>query len=372
MKSRSRWLVALFLLPVAAGKTSAADTIPLAEATAPWMGLLKSGDVAVRNAAWTALADIIRKHPVAAGDVVKRMAEEENTDLSAEHERRLVPLSKQSPAAVSAFIRLIKDKGTNYRVRNFSVKVLSQSGPAAATPEFVEALAETYCPVPGSFFRIMRALGKDAAPILAAGYRHPNSTIRNRAIAGLRMIGRTEPTIQRLFEDLQAEPPLVQKIREGTPAERIDAIAALAELVPTTPGAATVLVQALKNVSDKDVLAEAEVRLITLGRGSHEVVATLVAAVRSEDDYNLRKLAVRVLPMVGSGINCKEMVEALGDQECPVPGAMRRILIAAGPDALPVLSVAQKHANSEIRMAAEYILKRMPKPADTASAVSNP
>ena len=35
----------------------------------------------------------IRKHPAAAGDLVKRMAAEENGDLLAEHERRLVPLA---------------------------------------------------------------------------------------------------------------------------------------------------------------------------------------------------------------------------------------------------------------------------------------
>ena len=141
--------------------------------TAPWLGLLRSGDAAVRNAAGTALVDIVRKHPAAASDLVRRMADEENGGVAAEHERRLVPLAKESPATVSALIRLIRDKGTNYRARNFGVKVLSQVGPAAATPEFVDALAETYCPVPGAFLRIMRALGKDAAPILTAGYPAP-------------------------------------------------------------------------------------------------------------------------------------------------------------------------------------------------------
>ena len=186
------------------------------------------------------------------------------------------------------------------------------------------------------------------------------------------MIGRTEPTIQKLFDGLQAEPPLLQKVREGAPADRIAAVAALAELARTTPGTATALVNALKDVSDKDVLAEAESRLIALGRESPEVVAALVAGVRSKDDYRLRSLAMKVLPKVGATLNCKETVEALGDHYCPVPGMMRRILLAAGPDALPVLSVALKHANPEIRAAAESILQRMPRPAAAVGATPKP
>jgi hypothetical protein len=222
---RSGWVMALFLLARAAGSSSAApvgrhfqpDTVPLAEVTAPLLGMLKSRDAAVRNAAGTALVDIVRKHPDDASDLVKRMAEEENGDVLAEHEWRLVPLAKESPATVLAFIRLIRDKGTNYRARNFGVKVLSQVGPAVATPEFVDALAETYCPVPGSFLRILRALGKDAAPILSAGFRHPDANVRKWSTIGLRVIGRTEPTIQKLFEGLQAEAPLLQKCAKAPP-----------------------------------------------------------------------------------------------------------------------------------------------------------
>jgi len=375
MKTRNLSVVALVL--VAAGIANAtpipaANPVPLAEVTGLWLDLLKSGDAGVRNAAGTALVEIVRKQPAAAGDLVKRMAEEGNGAVLAEHERRLVPLAKESPATVSAFIRLIRDKGTNYRARNFGVKVLSQAGPAAATPEFVDALAETYCPIPGSFLRIMRALGKDAAPILTAGFRHPDANVRKWATIGLRTIGRTEPTIQKLFEGLQAEPPLVQKMREGTPAERVAAVAALAELARITPGTATVLVNALKHVSDKDVLAEAERRLLVLGRESPEVVAALVAGVRDEDDSRVRRVALKVLPKVGATLNCKEMVDALGDDSCPVPDSMRRILLAAGPDALPVLSAALTHTNPDIRKLAESILRRMSKPATAASAVSRP
>ena len=350
--------------------------MPLGEVTGPWLGLLKSGDPAVRDAAAAALVDIVRKHPAAAGDLVQRMAEEENAGVLAEHERRLVPLAKESPATVSAFIRLIRDRGTNYRARNFGVKVLSQVGPQisslGATPEFVDALSETYCPVPGAFLRIMRAMGKDAAPILTAGFRHSNPTIRNRATIGLRMLGRTEPTIQKLFEALQAETPLVKKMQEGAPADRVAAVAALAELARTTPGTATVLVNALKNVADKDVLAEAEGRLISLGRESHEVVAALVAGIRSDDDYRLRRLAVKVLPKVGSNLYCNEMVEALADDSCPVPYAMQQILVKAGPDGLPVLGAALQHANPAIRKAAENVLRRMPRPAAVTGATSAP
>jgi HEAT repeat protein len=300
------------------------------------------------------------------------MAAEGDGGVAAEHERRLVALARESPATVSALIRLIRQPETNYRARNFGVKVLSQVGAAAATTEFVEALAETHCPVPGAFLRVMRALGKDATPILTAGFRHANPTIRTRATVALRVLGRTDPAIQKLFDALQAEPPLLQKMREGTPAERGEAVAALAELARTTPGAATVLVNALKGVSDKDVLVEAESRLTVLGRESPEVVAALVAGVRSEDDYHLRRLALKVLPKVGATLNCKETVEALGDHSCPVPGAMRRILFAAGADALPVLGVARKHANPEIRAAAESILQRMPRPAGATSASPQP
>lgn len=371
MKTRNL-VVALFFLAGAAGNASAADTVPLAEMTAPLLDMLKSKDAAVRNAAGTVLVDIVHRHPSAASDLIKRMAEEENGDVLAEHERRLAPLAKESPATVSAFIRLIRDRGTNYRARNFGVKVLSQVGPAVATPEFVDALAETYCPVPGSFLRIMRALGKDAAPILTAGFRHPHANVRKWATIGFRVIGRTEPTIQKLFNDLQAEPALLQKLRDGAPADRIAAVAALAELARTTPGAATVLVNALQDVSDRAILVEAEGRLIELGRESPEVVAALVAGVRSEDNYRLRILAMKVLPNVGATLSCKEMVEALGDHSCPVPGAMRRILLAAGPDALPVLSVALTHANPDIRGAAENILQRMPRPTAAAGAPPKP
>jgi hypothetical protein len=79
-----------------------------------------------------------------------------------------------------------------------------------------------------------------------------------------------------------------------------------------------------------------------------------------------------VLPKVGATLNCKETIEALGDDSCPVPGTMRRILLAAGPAALPVLNVALKHASPEIRGAAENILQRMPRPAATASATPKP
>jgi HEAT repeat protein len=372
MKARNLCVVVLFFLIPAVGRASATETVPLAQVTAPWMGLLRSRDAAVRNAAGTALVRIVRKYPAAASALVHRTAGEGDGTVLAEHERRLVPLAKESPATVSALIRLIRDKDTNYRARNFGVKVLSQVGPAAATPEFVDALAETYCPVPGSFLRVMRGLGKDATPILAAGFRHPNANVRKWATIGLRVIGRTEPAIQKLFAGLQAEPLLFQKLREGAPADRVAAVGALAELARTTPGTGTALVNALKGVTDKAILAEAEGRLKALGRESPEVVAALVAGVRTGDEYYLRRLAIRVLPKVGTTLNCKEMVEALGDDDCPVPGAMRRILIAAGPDALPVLAVARKHANPEIRKAAESILQRMSKPAAAASASPRP
>jgi hypothetical protein len=324
-------------------------------------------------AAAAGLADIVRKHPAAATDLVRGVADEKDGGVAAEQERRLVALAKESPATVSALIRLVREPATNYRARNFGVKVLSQVGTAAATTEFVEALAETHCPVPGAFLRVMRALGQDATPILTAGFRHGNPTIRNRATIGLRVISRTNPAIQKLFDALQAEAPLLQKLRQdGPPSERILAVAALAELARTTPGTATVLVNALRDIADKDVLADAEGRLIPLGRESPELVAALVAGVRNEDTYRLRNLALKVLPKVGATLNCKETVEALGDHSCPVPGAMRRIMIAAGPDALPVLSVAQKHTNPDIRRAAEDILRRMPAPTPATAVGATP
>jgi hypothetical protein len=368
MKTRNLWVVALFLLASVAGGATAADTVPLGEVTGPWLPLLRSGNPEVRTAASTALVGIVRKYPAAASELVAWLAGEGNPGVSAEHEGRLVPLAKESPATVSALIRLIRQHDTDYRARNFCVKVLSQVGAAAATPEFVESLSETYCPVPGSYLRVMRALGRDAIPILSAAFRHPHENVRKWGNIGLRVMSRTDPVIQNLWNGLQAESPLLQKLREGTPADRVVAVADLAALARTVPGTATLLVNALKNETDRAVLVEAEGRLIGLGRESHELVAALVAGVRSEDDYNLRRLALKVLPRVGANLNCTEMVEALGDHSCPVPGAVRRILLAAGPDALPVLSTALKHSQPDIRAAAEIILKRMPQPPVVASA----
>jgi hypothetical protein len=372
MKTRNLWVVALFLLAGAAGVAAPAEPVVREQVIGTWLGLLRSDDPALRTAAGAALVEIVRKHPTAAGELVRGVADEGDGSVAAEHERRLVTLARESSATVSALIRLIRQPETNYRARNFGVKVLSQVGAAAATAEFVEALAETHCPVPGAFLRVLRSLGKDATPILTAGFRHANPTIRTRATIALRVLGRTDPAIQKRFDALQAEPPLLQKMREGAPGERVVAIAALVELARTTPGTATLLVNALKDVSDRDVLAEAEYRLAALGRESPEVVAALVAGVRGEDDYRLRRLALKVLPRVGATLNCKEMVEALGDHSCPVPGAMQRILLAAGADALPVLGVARKHANPEIRAVAESILQRMPRPAAAASAAPQP
>jgi HEAT repeat protein len=371
--TRTLWIVALFLLAGAAGTVSAAETVPLGDLTGPWLNLLRSENPALRTAAGAALADIVRKHPNVAGDLVNGMAAEQDAGVAAEHERRLVPLAKESPATVSALIRLLREVNTNYPARNFGVKVLSQVGPVAATPEFVEALAETHCPVPGAFLRVMRALGKDATPILTAGFRHPNETIRKRATIALRVMGRTDPAIQNLWNGLQAEPPLLQKLREGNPEDRFLAIAPLTELARTVPGTATALVSALKDQTDRGVLVEAEYRLAMLGSQSPELVAALVAGLRSEDDYTLRRLAVKVLPTVGAAnLNCKEMVEALGDHNCPVPGAMRRVLLAAGKNSLPVLQVALKHSNPDIRSAAENILKRMPPAVTVTGSTAQP
>ena len=366
MKTRNVWIAALFLITGTAGTASAADTVPLTEMTASWFGLLKSGDMAVRNAASGALADIVRKHPAAANDVVQRMAAEENGDISAEYVSRLVPLAKESPATVSAFIRLIRHSGTNYRARNFGVKVLSQVGPAAATPEFVDALAETYCPVPGAYWRILRAMGKDAAPVLAAGYRHPNEVIRKRSTAFLRSIGRTEPIIQKLFNDLQAEGGLLLKLRDGTPPDRIAAIGALAEMARTTPGTGALLVSHMKHVTDKAVIAEAESRLVALGRESPETVAALLAGVRARDTNRVRFLAMKVLPKVGPMLNIKETINAMADDYCPVPYVMRRILLAAGADALPIVNIARTHANPDVRAAADEIFQQMVRTAASA------
>lgn len=369
MKMRYVCVVALFVVACATASAAPAKRdglVPLDEATKPWLQMLRSGEPSVRSAATAVLMDIVRKHPSTANDVVRSMAAEGNGGVAAEYERCLVPLAKESPVTVSVLIRLIRERETHYRARNFAVKVLSQVGPAAATPEFVDALGETYCPVPGAFQRVMRAMGKDAAPILIAGYRHPNETVRKWSTIGLRNIGRTEPTIQKVFDGLQAEPRLLQKVREGTPAERIEAIGALAELARMLPGAGTALVHAMKDITDKSVRDEAERRLIALGRESPEVVAALLAGIRSRDNNRLRGLAFKVLSKVGHGLNCAATVEALGDQYCPVPGMMRRILLTAGADALPVLGVAQQHANHEIREAAGRILQAMPRPAATA------
>jgi HEAT repeat protein len=364
-------LVAALLFMAGPAGRAEEKKVTLPEVAAPWLDLLKSEDESVRKGATTILVELVRNHPALAKDLVNRMAAEgKNED---EHQAKLVPLAKESPATVSALIRLIREPSTDYRARNFGVKVLSRVGPTAATTEFVEALAETHCPVPGSFFRVMRAMGKDAIPILAAGFRHSDSNIHRRSEIALRVISRNEPAVKKVYEALQAEGARLQRLREATPAERIVIIGELAELAPSVPGTATLLVKAMNDQSDKDVLADAESQLIVLGRQLPEVAVALVAGIRSEDEYRLRKLAMKVLPKVGANLNCKEMVEALGDHHCPVPGTMNRILVLAGADALPVLQVAQKHANPDIRSAAERVLARIPKPAPvTASANPQP
>lgn len=377
MKTRNCSIAALVLLFGAVGIATATplppEPVSLAEMTAPWLGMLRSENAALRTAAGPALVDIVRKHPSVAGDLVRGMAAETDGAVVGEHERRLVTLAKESPATVSALIGLIREPKTHYRARNFGVKVLSQVGPAAATPEFVEALAETHCPVPHAFLRVMRALGKDAIPVLTAGFRHANPTIRMKATFGLRVMGRTDPAIQKLFDALQAEGAQVQKLRDGTSAERVAAVSALAEIARTNPGTATVLVNSLRdNISDKDVRAEAVNRLTALGRESPEVVAALVKEIRNKDNRRLWGLAMTVLPKVGTTLNCKETVEALGDHYCPVPHIMQRILLAAGADAEPVLAAARKDANPEIRSAAERISQRMPKPTPAVTTLLNP
>lgn len=363
MNARQFWPLTLCLLASATGNACGADTVPLADATAPWLALLRSGDPPVRAAATKALGDIVRKHPAAAGDLVRCMAAETNGGVAAEHEQALVPLAKESPATVSALIRLIRERKTHYRARNFGVKVLSQVGPVVGTREFIDSMAETYCPIPGAFLRVLRALGKDAAPILAAAYRHPDANVRKWSTIGIQGIGRTEPTIKVLADTLAAEPALLEKLRAGTSAERVAAVGGLAELARTTPGTATLLVNTLEDVTDHDVLTEAQNRLTALGRESSEVVLALLAGIRNEDGYRVRSLALKVLPKLGARLNCKEIVEALGDDSCPVPGTMRRILLTAGADALPVLQVALKHSNPMIRSTAQSILQRMPRPA---------
>lgn len=358
---RTFWAAALTLF-VGVTATSAGEAVPLAEATGPWLALLRSDNPALRTAAGAALADLVRKHPAAANDLVRGVATEADPAVAAEAERRLVALAKDSPATVSALIRLIREKETAYPARNFAVKVLSQAGPAAATPEFVEAMAETYCPVPGAYFRILRALGRDGTPVLVAGFRHANPFVRQRATNVLRVLGRTDPAMQKLFDGLQAEPPLLQKLRDGSPADRVAAVAALADLARTVPGTATRLVHALEEQTDKGVVAAAEDQLILLGRESPEAVAALVAGVRGEDGYRVRRLATKVLGQVGSGLNTKAVVEALGDDSCPVPYAMRKILLAAGPDAVPVLEAALKHDKPMIRAAAKDLLPKLPRP----------
>lgn len=372
MPTRILGALTLFLLASSTASANPASTVSLHEATEPWVNLLRSDNAALHAPAITALNDLIRKHPTAASEVVRSLSGEPNYERSLALAPRLVPLAKDSPATVSALIQLIKQRETPYPARNFCVAVLSQSGRVAATPELVDAMTETYCPVPGAYFRILRALGKDAAPALAVGYRHPNEMVRRRITALLNVLSRTEPVIQQLFERLKAEAPLLQKLRSSDPLERVNAMVALTELARTTPGTATVLIRNLKDERDTAVLAETQLRLSDLGRESPELVIALVAAVRSEDDYRLRNLAVKVLPKVGPNLNTREMVEALGDDECPVPGAMRRILLAAGPDALPVLSTALKHNNANIRSAAATILERMPRPATVAGATNQP
>lgn len=377
MKTRNCLVAALVLLFGATGIATATplptEPVSLAEMTAPWLGMLRSENAALRTAAGPALVDIVRKHPSVAGDLVRGMAAEKDGGVAGEHERRLVTLAKESPTTVSALIGLIREPKTDYRARNFGVKVLSQIGSAAATPEFVEALAETHCPVPHAFLRVLRALGKDAIPVLTAGFRHANPTIRMKTTIGLRVMGRTDPVIQKLFDALQAEAAQVQKLREGTSAERVAAVAALAEMARTSPGTATVLVNSLRNVvSDKDVRAEAENRLTALGRESPEVVAALVGEIRNKDNRRLWGLAMKVLPKVGTTLNCKATVDALGDHYCPVPHIMQRILLAAGADAAPVLAAALQDANPEIRSAAEHIVKRMPRPTPAATTLSKP
>ncbi|MFO0821801.1 MAG: hypothetical protein U0792_01565 [Gemmataceae bacterium] len=369
MKTRNCLVVALLLLLGTSTSASggepvpAAGSIPLTDVTAPLLEMLKSKESAVRSAAGPVLVALVRKHPTAAQELVDGMAAERDADLLAEHERLLVPLAKESPATVSALIHLIREPESGCRVRNFGVKVLSQVGPAAATMEFVEALAETECPVPSALLRVMRSLGKDAAPILAAGFRHTNPTIREQATSAMTMLGRTDPAIQKLFDALQAEGPLVQQLRKGPPAKQKAAVTALAELARTTPGTATILVNSLRDITEKDVRAEAETRLISLGRESPEVVAALVAGVRDRGNYRLRGLALKVLPKVGANLNTKETIDALGDHYCPVPHIMRRILLLAGRDAVPVLEVARKNSNPEIRGVAEEILRELPKPS---------
>jgi len=355
---RTVW-VAAFTLFAGVAAAPAAEAVPLADATGPWLALLRSEQPALRTAAGAALGDLVRKHPAAANDLVRGVATEADPGVAAEAERRLVALAKESPATVSALIRIIREKETAYPARNFAVKVLSQAGPAAATPEFVEAMAETYCPVPGAYFRILRVLGRDGTPVLVAGFRHANPFVRQRATNVLRVLGRTDPVMQKLFDGLQAEPPLLQKLREGTPADRIAAVAALADLARTVPGTAAQLLNTLEAVEDKAVQAEAENHLVLLGRDSAEAVAALVASVRSEDSYHVRRLAMKVLPKVGSNLNTAAVIEALGDDSCPVPGAMRRILLAAGPDAVPVLEAAQKHDKPMIRAVAANLLPRV-------------
>lgn len=357
MLTRSFCTLALCLV---AGTASANDKVPLADVTARWVPLLRSPNAEVRKVAADALTDIVLKHPAAAYEMVEWMANDPNGEALADYERRLVALVKEHPPIVSALIRLLRGEKTAYPARNFGVKVLSMAGPAAATQEFIDALSEKYCPVPGAFFRVMKALGRDAIPILAAGYRHPHEYARMRSTNALRVFGRTDPVIQAVFNNLQAEGGLLLKLKAGNPEERIAAITDLTEMARSTPGTARLLVKFLAEEKTPAVLTAAEDRLIVIGREVPEVVVALLAGVRSDDDYMLRRLAMKVLPKVGSALNHQATIDALGDHECPVPGAMMRILTAAGYDALPVLATASQHKNPEIRAAAANILRRMP------------
>lgn len=273
--------------------------------------------------------------------------------------------ARPAPAALKPLAVALCDRDAGVRraaLESLGAFLDAQPSPLAPTPpaeslDAVPALVEAmrqHRPAEGEYevaARIIGRLGSHAVqPLLRLLDQAGKESAKVAAIEALGVLA-----------DPKCQQPLVESLRDRSPAVRLAAARALGKY--RAPGVEYALESLLKDGDIGVRMAAAESLLkIVPPRRVAVVVPTLVHVIRNEATAQ-RQRAATLLGKIPDARAAAELVEALGDKEQEVRKAAEEALVELGTAVAADAIRALRHKSPEVRRAAARVLGRIGDPA---------
>ena len=256
-------------------------------------------------------------------------------------------LIQAGPASIRPLEKVLGD--SNFFVRRRAAETLAAFGSKAkhAAPALVQLTMDANTDVHAAAENALVQMKDDAVPALAEALRGSDDTLRRIVIGIMGRIGNSAvPYLSGVLK------------KDGAPALREDAAAALGNLKTASPAAVEALIEGLNDLQE-GVRVQAASSLGQLGASAKAAVGALLSVSREDKDANVRQRAADALASIGPASNdsVPGLIKALKLQDDDL---RRDVAVSVGQsslsvkEALPVLAIVLKEGSIPSRMAAVH------------------